>query len=232
MTAESEISVRNLHRSYEVGGAQVHALRGIDLEVAAGQFVAIVGVSGSGKSTLMHLMGGLDTPTDGRVEVCGHDLGGMNAKQRAVFRRQIVGFVFQSFYLVPHLTAEGNLRLALTFQGTYGDRRQRMTREALERVGLADRMQHRPGQLSAGEQQRVAVARAIVHRPRVLLADEPTGNLDHATANRLLELLREIQAETNMTIVMVTHDEELVSGYCHRKIRMRDGCILDSSELP
>jgi putative ABC transport system ATP-binding protein len=228
MLTEPEIAVRNLCRDYEVGGAQVHALRGIDLEVQSGEFVAVVGVSGSGKSTLLHLIGGLDTPTAGEVVVSGRDLNGLSSKQRALFRRQAVGFVFQSFYLVPHLTAEGNLRLALTFQGTFGERRNRLAVEALERVGLAERIRHRPGQLSAGEQQRVAVARAIVHQPRVLLADEPTGNLDHATAFRLLELLRQIQAESGMTIVMVTHDEELVSGFCDRRVRLRDGVIIDS----
>jgi putative ABC transport system ATP-binding protein len=219
------VVARALQRIYRVGNADVAALRGVDLEVAHGEFLALVGVSGSGKSTLLHLLGGLDTPSSGQVLVAGHALGQMTSWERARFRRRVVGFVFQSFHLVPHLTAEGNLSLALTFQGVYGSRRRQLARDALHRVGLADRATHRPGQLSGGEQQRVAVARAIIHRPQVLLADEPTGNLDQHTAESLLELLSAIRREAGMTIVMVTHNEDLVTRYCDRKIRIRDGCL-------
>ena len=223
-----EVVVRDLTRMYRVGESEVQALKGVQLEVARGEFLAVVGVSGSGKSTLLHLIGGLDTPTSGEVVVAQRELGRMSSYERSCFRREVVGFVFQAFYLVPSLTAEANIRLALTFQGTYGCERHRLAADALARVGLAHRANHRPGQLSAGEQQRVTVARAIVHRPRVLLADEPTGNLDHQTAEGLLELTRRLQAESGMTVIMVTHDEELVTRYCDRKVRIRDGQLIDS----
>jgi putative ABC transport system ATP-binding protein len=223
-----EIVARDLCRTYRVGGGEVHALRGIQMEVARGEFLALVGVSGSGKSTLLHLLGALDTPTSGQVIVAGKELGKLTSYERSRFRREVVGFVFQSFYLVPTLTAEANVQIALTFQGTYGPARARLAAEALGRVGLASRSRHRPGELSAGEQQRVAVARAIVHRPRILLADEPTGNLDHETAESLLALVRQLQSESAMSVVMVTHDEELVTRYCDRKIRIRDGGLVDS----
>jgi len=222
------VQLRDLKRVYQVGGAEVHAVKGITLEIQRGEFLAVVGVSGSGKSTLLHLVGGLDAPTDGEVLVEGRDIVAMSSYERSMYRRTSVGFVFQSFYLVPSLSAEANIRLALTFQGTFGTERNRRASDALERVGLAHRAKHRPGQLSAGEQQRVAVARAIVHCPPLLLADEPTGNLDHDTAAGLLELLCRIQRESEMTVVMVTHDEDLVTRYCGRKIRIRDGCLVDS----
>jgi putative ABC transport system ATP-binding protein len=225
------IRVRGLTRVYHVGGTEVHALRGVDLEVAAGDFVGLVGVSGSGKSTLLHLVGGLDAPTAGEIHVAGYDLARLSRRKRSYFRRKTVGFVFQSFYLVPTLTAEGNIRLALTLQGVYGRRRAELAAAALERVGLADRRDHRPGQLSVGQQQRVAVARAIVHRPPVVLADEPTANLDRATAMQLMELLAELNAELGATIVMVTHDEQLAARYCRRTIAMTDG-RLAAAEAP
>lgn len=217
------IRVRDLTRTYQVGGADVHALRGVDLDVPAGDFLGLVGVSGSGKSTLLHLIGSLDTPTGGQIEVEGRDLARLSRRQRSFFRRETVGFVFQSFYLVPTLTAEANLRLALTVQGVYGRRRDELAAAALERVGLADRRDHRPGQLSVGQQQRVAVARAIVHQPPVLLADEPTANLDRATASQLMELFAQVNSELKTTIVMVTHDDQLAARYCRRTVAMDDG---------
>ena len=220
---EPEIFVQDLHRIYRVGGSDVRALRGVNLAIDAGEFIGIVGVSGSGKSTLLHLLGGLDSPTSGQIRVAGQDLGQMSAYQRALYRRAQVGFVFQSFYLVPNLSAKENIRLALTFQGTYGSERERLAADAITRVGLAGRAKHRPGQLSGGEQQRVTIARAIVHRPRVLLADEPTGNLDRRTATALMDLIDEVRRETSMTVLMVTHDEALVTQYCDRLIRMSDG---------
>jgi len=223
----AEIVTRDLRRVYQIGGSDVHALRGVNMEVSAGEFVGIVGVSGSGKSTLLHLIGGLDSPTGGSICVAGHDLGEMDAYQRALYRRATVGFVFQSFYLVPNLTAEENIRLTLTFQGTYGAERRRLAREAVARVGLAHRAGHKPGQLSGGEQQRMTIARAIVHRPRVLLADEPTGNLDRKTATTLMDLINDIRQDTGMTVLMVTHDEALATQYGDRIIRMRDGELVD-----
>jgi putative ABC transport system ATP-binding protein len=227
---EQLVAARELSRVYDVGASRVHALRGIDLDVGKGEFLAVVGVSGSGKSTLLHLLGGLDTPTSGQIRVGGRELGKMSSMERSMYRREFVGFVFQSFYLVPTLSAEANLRIALTFQGTYGSRRRQLAAEALDRVGLASRASHRPGQLSGGEQQRVSVARAIVHNPRLLLADEPTGNLDRQTATALLDLIRDINQSWNVTVVMVTHDKELVAKYSDRMVTMEDGCLGPAEE--
>jgi putative ABC transport system ATP-binding protein len=217
------ILVRGLTRTYHVGGAEVHALRGVDLDVEAGDFVGLVGVSGSGKSTLLHLIGGLDTPDAGEIIVEGRSVTQLDRRQRSYFRRETVGFVFQSFYLVPTLTAVANIRLALTLQGVYGRRREELADAALDRVGLSDRRDHRPGQLSVGQQQRVAVARAIVHQPSVLLADEPTANLDRTTAAQLMELFAHLNAELGTTIVMVTHDDSLAERFCRRTLTMTDG---------
>jgi putative ABC transport system ATP-binding protein len=215
-----------LTREYRVGPAMVRALAGVDLQVRRGEFLAVLGVSGSGKSTLLHLLGGLDTPTGGAVRVDGRDLAVLNAYQRALYRRTTVGFVFQSYYLVPSLTAQENVALALTFQGTFGPQRTRLAAEAIGRVGLAHRAGHRPSQLSGGEQQRVAIARAIVHRPPLLLADEPTGNLDRATAAEVVALLDAIHRELGTTVIMVTHDEEMVCRVADRTLQLRDGRLL------
>jgi putative ABC transport system ATP-binding protein len=228
--SQPEVEVRGLTRTYRVGASDVHALADVDLDVARGEFLGVVGVSGSGKSTLLHLVGGLDSPTAGTIRVADQQLAELNAYQRSLYRRRVVGFIFQSFYLAAELTAEANIRLALTIQGTYGPARRRLADEALARVGLAARASHRPGQLSVGEQQRVAVARAIVHRPRLLLADEPTANLDRATAIDLMDLLQGIQRESGMTVVMVTHDDELAARYCHRLVRLRDGRLADAED--
>lgn len=217
------IEARGLRRHYRVGPATVRALDGVDLDVPAGEFLAVVGVSGSGKSTLLHLLGALDTPDDGTLRVAGHDLSKLESKQRALFRRGSVGFVFQSFQLVPSLTAAGNIAAALTFQGVYGKERAQRTAEALARVGLEPRASHRPSQLSGGEQQRVAIARAIVNRPKILLADEPTGNLDRANASETIRLLRELNQTDGTTVVLVTHDEESARAVAHRVLRLRDG---------
>ena len=177
----AEIEVWNLQRTYRVGTTEVQALRGVDLRVEPGEFVGVVGVSGSGKSTLLHLLGSLDSPDDGEIRVAGQDLRKLTANQKSLYRRQTIGFVFQSFYLVPNLTAVQNVRLALTLQGIYGKERTRLAAQAIGRVGMAHRANHKQSQLSGGEQQRITIARAIVNRPRLLLADEPTGNLDQAT---------------------------------------------------
>lgn len=222
-----EIDVHGLTRTYQVGGQTVSAVRGVDLAVQRGEFVGVVGVSGSGKSTLLHLIGGLDSPDIGHIKVAGHDLGRLSAFQKSLYRRQATGFVFQSFYLVPNLTALQNVRLALTLQGVYGRDRERLAIDAIDRVGMSHRAHHHPGQLSGGEQQRITVARAIANRPRVLLADEPTGNLDQATARSLLQLIDEIRHESEMTILMVTHDEPLAREFCDRLLRMCDGKLID-----
>ncbi len=228
----SFVSIADLTRAYRVGESEIQAVQDVSLEIARGEFLGIVGVSGSGKSTLLQLLGGLDSPTSGSIRVAGHALESMNRYERALYRRRTVGFVFQAFYLIPTLSAEANLCYALTFQGTYGSERKRRARAALARVGLEGRIQHRPSQLSGGEQQRVAVARALVHDPPLLLADEPTGNLDRKNAAALFALFRAIKRETRTTVVLVTHDEELSGEYCDRIVRMRDGRILDAEGQP
>lgn len=219
------IETHDLARHYRVGPATVRALDGVSLQVARGELLAILGVSGSGKSTLLHLLGGLDTPTSGSVTVDGRHLGQLNAKGRAIYRRSSVGFVFQSFYLVPGLTAQQNVAIALTFQGVFGHRRRELAREAICRVGLENRAHHRPSQLSGGEQQRVALARAIVHRPPLLLADEPTGNLDRQGAQHVMDLVREIHQETSTTVIIVTHNEDMARQAADRIIRLTDGVV-------
>jgi ABC-type lipoprotein export system ATPase subunit len=213
-----------------MGSAQVRALDGVDLEVRAAEFLVLVGVSGSGKSTLLHLIGGLDTPTSGTIRVMGRELSSFSPFERALYRRSVVGFVFQSFYLVANMTAEENVALALTFQGTFGAERTRRALEALEKVGLQERSGHRPGELSGGEQQRVALARAIVHRPPVLLADEPTGNLDRINATQVMALLRQFNQDQGTTVILVTHDEETAARYAHRIVRLRDGRLAEQGE--
>lgn len=222
------IEVRGLTREYRVGPSTVHALDGLDLDVAQGEFLAVLGVSGSGKSTLLHLLGGLDTPTSGSVSVRGQDLAALGSFQRTVYRRTTVGFVFQSYYLVPSLTAQQNIALALTFQGTFGENGRQLAAEAIRRVGLQQRAGHRPGQLSGGEQQRVALARAMVHNPPILLADEPTGDLDRTTASEVMSLVQGIHRELGTTVVMVTHDEETALAIADRVVRLRDGRLVDA----
>jgi len=223
------IETRGLSREYRVGPSVVRALDALDLEVPRGELFAVLGVSGSGKSTLLHLLGGLDTPTAGSVLVNGRDLATLTSYERTVYRRTMVGFVFQSYYLVPSLTAEENVALALTFQGTFGDARRRRADEALRRVGLEHRARHRPGQLSGGEQQRVALARAIVHTPPLLLADEPTGNLDRATAQEVTSLLQQIHRDLGTTVVLVTHDQEMASRVADRIVHLRDGRLAEAA---
>ena len=221
------IELRDLTRQYRVGPSVIRALDGLNLAVKRGEFLAVVGVSGSGKSTLLHLLGGLDTPTAGSVLVGGRDLATLKSSQRTMYRRTSVGFVFQSYYLVPSLTAEENIALALTFQGTFGDERRRRAAEAIRRVGLEHRAGHRPSQLSGGEQQRVVLARAIVHSPPLLLADEPTGNLDRATAEEVVSLVRQVHRDMGATVVMVTHDQEMASRVADRVVHLRDGRLVD-----
>jgi putative ABC transport system ATP-binding protein len=232
LAAESLVEIRGLRRCYGAGPAEVRALDGIDLDIARGEFLAVLGVSGSGKSTLLHLVGGLDTPTAGTVRVNGRALGTLSAYERALYRRADVGIVFQAFHLVPSMTAEANVALALTLRGTYGAERRRRTAEALRRVGLGPRAGHLPGQLSGGEQQRVALARAIAHLPPLLLADEPTGNLDRRTAAEVLDLIRGFNREHGTTVVLVTHDEEGAARVADRIVRLRDGRVLDGGTGP
>ncbi len=226
MTEQTAAAIRavDLTRTFEVGETTVEALRSINLEVEQGQFVALVGPSGSGKSTLLNLVGGLDRPTGGELWINGVELSASKEKALTEHRRRRVGFVFQSFNLLPRLTAIENVALPLMFVGV--PERQRMERagQLLAQVGLSDRLDHRPTQLSGGEQQRVAIARALVNRPAIILADEPTGNIDTATGSEIMDLLRRLNREQGVTLLLVTHDPE-AAGFADRVIQLRDGRI-------
>ena len=222
----SLIEAREVTRIYQMGVNQVIALNRVSMAVVEGEFVAIQGTSGSGKSTLLNLLGGLDRPTSGDVLFDSKPLGPLTKKQMARYRRFSVGMIFQNFNLIPTMSAEENVNLALAFGGLRGVERKKRAGELLARVGLADRMEHRPTELSGGEQQRVAIARALANRPRVLLADEPTGNLDSTRAHELLALLREMVERDRLTVLLVTHDQELASHYADRIITMKDGQVV------
>ena len=202
------------------------ALAGVDLHVSPGERVAVLGKSGSGKSTLMNLIGGLDVPTAGTLEVDGHALGSLSRNGLADYRLRCVGFVFQSFHLIASQTVEENAALPLLLAKVGAAERRKRVREMLDAVGLSHRLGHRPTQLSGGERQRVSVARALMNRPAVLLADEPTGNLDSATAGGVMELLFAQVRERGMTLVLVTHDEELAKRYTDRAVRVQDGRVV------
>jgi putative ABC transport system ATP-binding protein len=217
------IQVRALTKSIHTGTHRVEILKGIDLEIPRGQFAAVMGPSGSGKSTLLGLLAGLDSPTTGQVLLDGEDITQLSEDRMAVLRGQKVGFVFQSYHLIPTLTAEENVLLPMELAGRDGGGRIR-ARELLERVGLKDRFDHYPVQLSGGEQQRVALARAFALRPPILLADEPTGNLDSATGAVVLELILTLHREENTTMVMVTHEQSL-ADCADRRIILRDGLV-------
>jgi putative ABC transport system ATP-binding protein len=219
------IETRDVTHIYQMGNTQVIALDQVSIVVSEGEFVAIQGTSGSGKSTLLNLLGGLDRPTSGEVLFDTRPLGPLTKKQMARYRRHSVGMIFQNFNLIPTMTASENVRLALAFGGLRGAERRKRGEELLTRVGLADRTEHRPSELSGGEQQRVAIARALANRPRVLLADEPTGNLDSTRAHELLALLREMVDRDKLTVLLVTHDHELASSFGDRIIMMKDGRV-------
>jgi putative ABC transport system ATP-binding protein len=220
------IAAVDVVRTYELDGVSVPALRGVSLTIADGDYVAIVGPSGSGKSTLMHLLGGLDRPTGGRLVIGGRDVATLNPGEMAALRNETIGFVFQAFHLLARTSAVDNVGLPLVYRGLGAKARRERAAAMLERVGLAHRINHRPNQLSGGEQQRVAIARALVTDPSVLLADEPTGNLDTATGEAVLELLEELNTASGVAVVLVTHDRE-VAARAHREIRMRDGVIVE-----
>jgi putative ABC transport system ATP-binding protein len=220
------VSARSLSKTYRVGDVRVTALADVSLEVTEGRFVAVTGASGSGKSTLLNLLGGLDTPSGGTVEVAGALVSDMDREALARYRRFLAGMIFQSFNLVAARTALENVELPLVFAGVEKRARRRRASELLAQVGLAHRAGHRPPELSGGEQQRVAVARALANRPRLLLADEPTGNLDSRTAREIVELLAGLNRGTGLTIVMVSHEEALVRARAHGLVRLRDGRIV------
>ncbi len=214
----------DLGRVYDAGDVAVHALRGVDVTIHAGESVAIMGTSGSGKSTLMHLLGCLDRPSHGRYRLAGVDVAGLDAAALAGVRNQTLGFVFQAFNLLPRTSALENVELPLVYRGVPGAERRRRAKAALERVGLGARLDHHPNQLSGGQQQRVAIARAIVGEPRVVLADEPTGNLDSRTSLEIMALFQELAA-AGITVVLVTHEPE-IAAFASRVLVMRDGRLV------
>jgi putative ABC transport system ATP-binding protein len=220
------IETLDLTKVYRLGKAEVHALQGVSLSAEAGDFVALTGASGSGKTTLLHLLGCLDTPTRGRYLLDGTDVGSLSKDARARMRNKRIGFVFQTFNLLPRLSALENVTLPLLYQPRATAVRERAT-EALDRVGLVHRLHHKPTELSGGQQQRVAIARALVTDPALLLADEPTGNLDSATGEEVMHLLTELN-RAGHTLVLVTHDPH-VAGYARRILRLRDGRLVDGA---
>ena len=225
------IQVDDVWKTYQVGQQQVHALRGLSVDIAQGEYTALMGPSGSGKSTLMNMLGCLDTPTSGRYRLAGEDVGTLDDDALADIRNRRIGFVFQTFNLMPRYTALENVALPLVYAGASRADREARAREVLEQVGLADRMDHRPNELSGGQRQRVAVARALVNRPDLLLADEPTGNLDTKTSLESMALFGEIHAAGN-TVVLVTHEED-IAAYAHRVVRLRDGVVsADETKTP
>jgi putative ABC transport system ATP-binding protein len=228
VTAEEQpiIDVKGLTKTYHMGGVDVHALRGVDLTARKGEFVAILGPSGSGKSTMFHIIGGLTPPSGGEVFIAGKNLSRMSDADRTALRRTTVGFVFQKFNLLPTLTAEENIQIARHIAGNKNSNDKGF--EGLIRIlGIEHRLHHKPYALSGGEQQRVAIARAIVNNPAILLADEPTGNLDTENSLAVLETLKHLNQETGQTILMITHNPEAASYCAHRIVRMRDGRIVE-----
>jgi putative ABC transport system ATP-binding protein len=220
------LKAENLDKVYKVGRVDVHALRGVSLDVQEGEFVAIMGPSGCGKSTMLHLLGGLLTPTKGRIIIDDEDLTAASDARRTDIRRRKIGFVFQRFNLFPTLTAEGNLRLAERIHQANGADDPERRREVLRMLKLEDKMHHKPLELSGGEQQRVALARAVVNRPAIILADEPTGNLDSENSAIVLNMFQELNYRFNQTIIMITHNPE-AAAMCRNIIQMRDGRIVE-----
>ena len=222
------ISLRDIERTFEVGTEKVHALRGVSLEIRDGEHIALVGPSGSGKSTLLHILGCLDRPSAGVYAFDGRDVGSWSEEERSRLRQREIGFVFQFFHLLPRLTARANVELPMLFAGVPPPERSERARESLRAVGLAHREDHRPDQLSGGERQRVAIARAVVMGPRVLLADEPTGNLDRASAREVMALLEGLNGR-GLTLVVVTHDPAIAER-ARRNVRLDDGRIVEEEE--
>ncbi len=220
------VEARGVTKVYRLDGVEVRALDGIDLTVAGGDSLAIMGPSGSGKSTLLGLLGGLDRPTSGTLAFGGRDVAALSDDELARLRNEVVGFVFQSFQLLPRTSALGNVGLPLVYRGVGRAERRRLATEALEAVGLGHRLQHRPSQLSGGEQQRVAIARGLVTEPAMLLADEPTGNLDSASGEELLDLLGRLHTERGVAVVVVTHDAAVAARF-ERIVMMRDGLVVE-----
>jgi putative ABC transport system ATP-binding protein len=223
------IRVQSLRKTYNMGRVAVHALNGVSLEIPANSFLVVMGPSGSGKSTLLHLLGGLDRPSEGHIEVDGNYLETMDENELAVFRRREIGFIFQSFNLIPSMSAMENVLFPLRFARYPRRQRRQRSMEALRRVGLEDRATHRPTELSGGQQQRVAIARSLINDPRLILADEPTGNLDSASGASVMQLLSELH-QSGRTIVVVTHDVRMTQVATHT-VQLLDGQIVDETAL-
>jgi len=222
--SEPILSARGLKKTYAVGKRALEVLRGVDLEISRGDFVALRGASGTGKSTLLHLIGGLDLPNAGEIIFCGQNLAAFSESRLTNFRNRRVGFVFQAYHLLPELTALENVCLPARIARTSAAQAEKRGRELLARVGLGERLEHKPSELSGGEQQRVAIARALVNEPELLLADEPTGNLDSHTGGEIIELLKQLRAEKQMTLIIATHDAK-VAATAPRVIELVDGLI-------
>jgi len=220
------LEAKDVSKVYLMGTTNVRALDNVSIGVDEGEFVSIQGTSGSGKSTLLNMLGGLDHPSSGEIFYNARPLAPRSKKEMARYRRYSVGMIFQNFNLIPTMTAEENVGLALAFGGVRGNQRRQRAEELLSRVGLGDRLTHRPSELSGGEQQRVAIARALANNPKVLLADEPTGNVDSTRAHELLSLLREMVRKDNLTVLMVTHDRELAASFSDRIVVMKDGRVV------
>jgi putative ABC transport system ATP-binding protein len=223
------IELIGVHRTYVVGGSPVHALNDVNLRIEAGDYVSIMGPSGSGKSTLLHILGCLDRPSAGSYRFAGEATGRLNESELSRLRRSQIGFVFQFFHLVPRLTAAGNIELPMMFAGVSPEERRQRVRQGLERVGLTARADHRPDQLSGGEQQRVAIARAVVMSPALLLADEPTGNLDHASGHEIVNLMEQMN-QAGLTLLVVTHDPRIGERAC-RRVQLSDGDVVSDERL-
>lgn len=222
---EKMIEVKDLHKIYKMGEVSVHALRGINLSISKGEFVAIMGPSGSGKSTFMNIVGCLDRATNGTYLLENTDISGKNRDELARIRNQKIGFVFQTFNLLARTTALENVELPLLYNGTKASERHKKALEALEKVSLADRADHYPSQLSGGEQQRVAIARALINNPSIILADEPTGNLDTKTSVEVMDIFQKLNIENEITVIIVTHEED-IAKYTMRNISFRDGVVI------
>lgn len=225
---QSVISFRDLKKTYDMGATQVHALRGVSLDISPNEYVALMGPSGSGKSTLMNLLGCLDSPTSGDYLLDGVNVSSMTDNELAEVRNRKIGFVFQTFNLLPRLSALDNVALPLVYAGLNKQQRTDRAHEVLDSVGLGDRVDHRPNELSGGQRQRVAIARALVNRPSIILADEPTGNLDTKTSIEIMAILENIHRQGN-TIVLVTHEPD-IAEHAHRIVRLRDG-VVESDQL-
>ena len=226
---DTHLEARVLKRHYRMGQSLVRALDGVTLDVTQGEFVALLGTSGSGKSTLLNLMAGLDRPTEGTLAVSGRDLAQMSSNELSLHRRSNVGIIFQSFNLISTMTAADNVALSMMFAGVARAAREGRARTLLESVGLGGRQNHRPRELSGGEQQRVAIARALSNTPSLILADEPTGNLDSKTSKEIMALLKALNERDGKTVVMVTHDANLAAAYARRTVTMLDGQIISDS---